>query len=772
MNRKRLFCLLAIVIILGLYFGIHGMKVKADADVTASQNDLNSITITPELIGQIGGPTSCVAVNNGIAYIGVGPRLLVLDISDPALPKLLGQSNILPDDLKATAVSGNYAYIADGQKGGFRVIDISNPEVPVEAGSYVSTGNFLDVEVHGQLAYVAADDEGLLILDISDASNPTVIGKYAQIGAQAMSVQGDYAYIIFTSGLYIINITNPFAPFLEGYYTAIDWLSDVSVEGDFAYVAQGANGLLILDVSTPSMPVELSEDTTFGVMKIVVDGNTVYGAAGLRINIIDVSNRTDPIVIGEIITEDFVSNMVVNGSEAYLATRSGGFNIFNVTDPMSPVNTGNYISVSGVWSVKVAGGYAYVDSESGLFIIDVSDPQNPLVIGNFIGPVMSNDMIASGDYLYLANDWNGFRVIDISDKHTPDEIGYYETVGPLIDIAVVGDYAYLAVERDGLRILDISNPNMPIEVGSFSVEGGVTGVEVVNNFAYIYAGGLSSILVIDITDVHAPVQAGFLASQGAGYDLNIYSDRLFVADGNALRIIDISDRTKPVQVGSYPTESNFINVILNGPYAYIADVWAGLRIIDVSNPAKPTEVGFYALDQTTETGLEGNYAFVGNIIDGLFIFQLITDKAAGGIPIGGGNLTSTDGDTRIVFPSGAFTETVDVTYQQLLNDEHDGYLAGIDHSFDISATYSDTGKTAYLAPNETYTITITYSDSQVSPVFENTLGLYSWNGVTWVREPTSTLDPVNNTITATLNHLSLWAILEDTNRVYMPVMRQ
>ena len=50
-----------------------------------------------ELVGQVGGRVNAVAVQGNHVYLGVGPRLLVLDVSDPTTPILAGQTPVLPD---------------------------------------------------------------------------------------------------------------------------------------------------------------------------------------------------------------------------------------------------------------------------------------------------------------------------------------------------------------------------------------------------------------------------------------------------------------------------------------------------------------------------------------------------------------------------------------------------------------------------------------------------------------------------------------------------
>jgi len=150
----------------------------------------------------------------------------------------------------------------------------------------------------------------------------------------------------------------------------------------------------------------------------------------------------------------------------------------------------------------------------------------------------------------------------------------------------------------------------------------------------------------------------------------------------------------------------------------------------------------------------------------------VVKSAAGGevvtglIPTTGGSLSSSSGDTSFVFPNGAFTQTVRLTYRSL-SDRNTGALMGIGHTFGLTAIYSDTGQPAQLATGVTYTVTVTYTTSGLA--IENTLAFYNWDGDQWVEETSSEVDTSNNTVTATPNHLSLWAVLGETKRVYLPL---
>jgi Tol biopolymer transport system component len=144
----------------------------------------------------------------------------------------------------------------------------------------------------------------------------------------------------------------------------------------------------------------------------------------------------------------------------------------------------------------------------------------------------------------------------------------------------------------------------------------------------------------------------------------------------------------------------------------------------------------------------------------------------GTIPTSGGMLAASG--IVIDFPPNTFTDTVVVTHTARSPGSAPspgGSLIGVDHFFDMDAIYEGTGQPAQPAPGQTYTVTISYSDEEKGPAIENTLALYYWNASQWVQDPISrTVDAVNNTVIAAPNHLSLWALLGQTRRVYLPLI--
>jgi hypothetical protein len=88
--------------------------------------------------------------------------------------------------------------------------------------------------------------------------------------------------------------------------------------------------------------------------------------------------------------------------------------------------------------------------------------------------------------------------------------------------------------------------------------------------------------------------------------------------------------------------------------------------------------------------------------------------------------------------------------------------------FDLSAVTAANG-TPVTTFDPRYVITIHYTDTEKAGAKEDTLKLYWWNGSQWILEPTSSVDPGNNVLTATPNHMSLFAVLGETERVFLPL---
>jgi hypothetical protein len=583
-------------------------------------------------------------------------------------PTLVGEWDFL-SYASAVTVVGNYAY-AVGDR--LDIIDITDRAKPVFKGSYdISYGQ--GVQVVGNYAYVADSTSGLQIIDISNPTTPTLKGNYYTLSyAEGVQVVGNYAYVAdYYSGLQIIDISNPTTPTLKGNYDISGLAAGVQVVGNYAYVTDSDSGLQIIDISNPTTPTLKGNYNTPGrAWRVQVVGNYAYvtyvadDESGLQI--IDISNPTTPTLKGNYDTLNYAYGVQVVGNYAYVADYDSGLQIIDISNPTTPTLKGNYDISGYAYGVQVVGNYAYVaDSTSGLQIIDISNPTTPTLKGNYDISGYAWGVQVVGNYAYVADFWLGLQIIDISNPTTPTLKGNYYTSGDAIGVQVVGNYAYVADGRSGLQIIDISNPTTPTLKGNYNTSGIAYGVQVVGNYAYV-ADDESGLQIIDISNPTTPTRKGNYNTSGYARGVQVVGNYAYVADSDSgLQIIDISNPTTPTLKGNYDTSDRAFSVQVVGNYAYVADYESGLQIIDISNPTTPTLKGNYDTSgRASSVQVVGNYAYVADYDKGLQIIDvseftnktptnltLSTSTVAENQIIGTvvGNLSSTDPDTGNTF---------------------------------------------------------------------------------------------------------------------------
>jgi hypothetical protein len=140
---------------------------------------------------------------------------------------------------------------------------------------------------------VADYTSGLQVIDISDPTIPTLIGSCDTPGAAyGVMVSGVYALVAdWGSGLQVIDISDPTNPTLIGTYDTPGGAGDVTVSGDNAFVADLGSGLQVIDIADPTNPTLLGTYDTPGDARgvTVTPGGDVEctGYAGYEYALID-----------------------------------------------------------------------------------------------------------------------------------------------------------------------------------------------------------------------------------------------------------------------------------------------------------------------------------------------------------------------------------------------------------------------------------------------------------------------------------------------------
>jgi len=115
-----------------------------------------------------------------------------------------------------------------------------------------------------------------------------------------------------------------------------------------------------------------------------VSGNYAYVGQGQDLVVLDISNPSQPLELGRIITLGLIYDIKISDNYAYVADHKNGLVIVDIRNPAAPTLTGSYDIAGYAWDVAVSGSYAYVAAGYyGLVIIDISDPAAPTFVGSY-----------------------------------------------------------------------------------------------------------------------------------------------------------------------------------------------------------------------------------------------------------------------------------------------------------------------------------------------------------------------------------------------------
>ena len=106
-------------------------------------------------------------------------------------------------------------------------------------------------------------------------------------------------------------------------------------------------------------------------------GNYAYVANWYNgLVIVDVSNPTAPMLVGSRDTGVACGGVALSGNYAHVV--DNGFVIVDISDPTAPTLAGSYDTAGAAYAVAVSGNYSYVaDGRNGLVILHTDVPVTP-----------------------------------------------------------------------------------------------------------------------------------------------------------------------------------------------------------------------------------------------------------------------------------------------------------------------------------------------------------------------------------------------------------
>jgi hypothetical protein len=211
------------------------------------------------------------------------------------------------------------------------ILDISNPTQPQLIGQTNITG-ITDLQVVRSNAFLACDI-GLLIVDVSNRSNPVEVGRwevsYSSGRALQVHVIGHIAYVTIdtdpgsTGGMTdaVLDVTNPAKP-------------------------------VLLKLPNPS-PALLNGLSEFGHYLAAIDSSP-------SLKIYDNADPTNITLVTMVPLRNYPIALTMDGNYAYVAEGDAGVQVFDLSDPSRPLQFATLAITGNAVNTFVANNLVYV----------------------------------------------------------------------------------------------------------------------------------------------------------------------------------------------------------------------------------------------------------------------------------------------------------------------------------------------------------------------------------------------------------------------------
>ena len=341
-----------------------------------------------------------------------------------------------------------------------------------------------------------------------------VTPPWLNMNPEVVCVDGDYAYLACgCNGLFIFDISDPENPIFVNRVETPDEVNWIAVKGGYAYVAE--EELLIVDVDPPaSAQIVNTMNPSCSASYITISGDYAYVSGGNKLSILDIS---DPVTPSKVTTVELPTGMMssnsfgkftVAGDYAYVGMRhsagdiggGGGtsysFNIYDISTPESVHSVGSLDTISYARDIAVDGGYAYIVN-GDLMIIDIDPPQSPTIVGYSSLPDRTTSLELSGNYAYVTDSESGLEIFNVLNPESPYLVNTVNTPGSAEDVALSGDVAIIADEGAGLQVIDIGDIGSSRIVNSVEMIADANSADVSGDYAYV---GGRNFQIINIED--------------------------------------------------------------------------------------------------------------------------------------------------------------------------------------------------------------------------------------------------------------------------------
>lgn len=644
-------------------------------------------------IAQVDGEMTAAATAGHYAYVAMRGRLAVVDLSDPDAPRVVGHSDAvaslstayqLAAHISTVVVADGVVYLTVAAR--LLLVDVSLPTRPsfiaaidLPADGTQPAASF--AKVQDRRLYLGIGRQ-LLVYDVSRRTRPTLLGSYRwpKLGVwrpDIADVNGGRAYLQVMSygdiGFRVLDVADPSRIHELGVFTPTFRTNYAAMVGSTAFFARYESGpvgtwisqLVAFDLSNPAQVVELASMglgnsyvriSAYGDDVFVQDNVDFVGSILHRWRRVDVRDPAHPREVAA--TEVPARGQMIGRIEdrfVYFAPSSfyasGGWN-GNSFDALATVDLdapdtarmrGELRPLTRPRALARLAGYLYVTAWDGLHVYDVSRPAFPERVAWLPGNYAA--IAAAGDRLCVLEQAAVLPAqvvaFDVSDPAQPRRLGATPSEAGMA-LRILGHRLFVTGGERAVATFDIAAAGPPVPLGVLEIDLGQRGsedwrfanLEVAGEHAYVLDGDTTDLYIIDVAEPAHPRQelrlAGLrgsavrdgwwwaprLAQLGGGYLL--LPNRL-----SGLQIIDFAVQLAPIRTVHSSIHASFVTVDGNRAFAYGG---AGLQVLDVAAPKAARVIG--------EAPFVADYLLAdGDILYSIIPWTGLTVLRLGGSPV-------------------------------------------------------------------------------------------------------------------------------------------
>lgn len=245
-------------------------------------------------------------------------------------------------------------------------------------------------------------------------------------------------------------------------------IRSLQLRGEYLYTANGSGGFRVYDVNAVDIKDFSERFVTAPVsplgQKFYIRSKNATSIASPTTLGVDPTRKRFPeneegpihIMYAFLYGTDSEEGFIVIGPVGTLLDGENRNNFIKRAVTFNPEN-----KLKGATNVTIAGTYAYVTTDHGLYVIDINDPTNPQITAELT--TLKNPRAVAIQYRYgFVCDDEGLKVINVSNLAKPRLVeGALVPLADAKNVYIARTYAYVAAGKDGIAIVDVQEPKKP-----------------------------------------------------------------------------------------------------------------------------------------------------------------------------------------------------------------------------------------------------------------------------------------------------------------------